>query len=75
MRSWIVSVALLPLTVAAATPPRPKLAVLELKAGQGLSEREARTLTTLVSTDGARGGLEVIAQSEGISHSTRQRGR
>jgi hypothetical protein len=75
MRSWTVAVALLPLTVAAATPPRPKLAVLELKAGQGFFEREARTLTTLVSSDAAWGGLDVITQSERISHSNCQRGR
>jgi TolB-like protein len=52
--------------LALAAPPaaRPKLAVLELKAGEGLSAKVAGTLTAIVVADAARAGFQVIAQAD-----------
>jgi TolB-like protein len=54
-----------------ATPPaaraaagRPRIAVMELRAGQGLDPRSAGTLTTVLSADAARVGFDVISQSD-----------
>ena len=62
MRS-LAAALVLTLPVAAAADLKPRLAVMEVKAGQGLDEKEARTLTSLLVADGARAGLDVVPQS------------
>ncbi|HET9553873.1 MAG TPA: hypothetical protein VFP50_12960 [Anaeromyxobacteraceae bacterium] len=65
MRRWIVlALVAAPLAAGAAPPPKPKLAVMDLKAGQGVSARSAATLTSIVAADAARAGFQVITQED-----------
>jgi len=49
---------------ARAAGPRPKIAITELRAGQGLDPRAAGTLTTVLTADAARVGFDVISQAD-----------
>jgi len=49
---------------ARAAAPRPKIAIMELKPGQGLDARAAGTLTTVLTADAARIGFDVISQAD-----------
>jgi TolB-like protein len=70
LRLVLAILAALPLaglpTAAAAAPPaaRPKLALLEVKAGQGLEPKAGATLTAILAADAARAGFEVISQAD-----------
>lgn len=69
MSRWIaVVLAALPLAAAAAGAPaqtaRPRLAVLEVKAGQGLAPKAGAALTAILAEDAARAGFEVISQAD-----------
>jgi TolB-like protein len=66
MRSWIaVALALAgPVAAGAAEGGRLKLAIMELKVGQGLDARAGATLTAILTADAARAGFEVISQAD-----------
>jgi len=67
MRRWIVTVlATLPLAAAGAATQaeRPKLAILEVKAGQGLPPSAGGTLTAIQTADAARCGFEGVSQAD-----------
>lgn len=69
MPRWITVVLVLagvPWAAAAAPAPasRPKLAILEVKAGQGLEPRSGAALTAILAADAARAGFEVISQAD-----------
>jgi TolB-like protein len=56
--------AVTPLLAAAAPSDHPKLAVLEVKAGQGLSPKAGALLTSIIISDAARAGFEVVSQAD-----------
>ncbi|MFO0585573.1 MAG: hypothetical protein U0229_25095 [Anaeromyxobacter sp.] len=60
----VTSVPLPPPPVAATPAARPKIAIMELKAGQGLDPKAAGTLTTVLTADAARVGFDVISQAD-----------
>jgi TolB-like protein len=64
MIRWIVLALVAAPLAAGAAPTKPKLAVMDLKAGQGLSARAASTLTTILAADAARAGFQVITQED-----------
>jgi len=50
--------------LAAPTSARPKLAILELRAGDGLSPKAAQTLTAIAVADAVRAGFDVVSQAD-----------
>lgn len=67
MTRWFVAVlAALPLAAAGAPaqPSRPRLAILEVKAGQGLPPAAGATLTAILAADATRAGFEVVSQAD-----------
>ncbi len=64
MKPWITLVAVLACSTALGAPPKPKIAVMEVKAGQGLDEKQAAALTSILAADAARGGMDVISQAD-----------
>ncbi len=57
-------VAALAAPAAHAAPPKPKIAVMEVRAGQGLEPKQASALTAILAADAARAGLDVISQAD-----------
>jgi TolB-like protein len=69
---------LFPLCAGAAAPApggRPLLAVMDLKAGGGVDERTAATLSSVLAADAARVGFDVISQSDVVAMLAFQRQR
>ncbi len=65
MKRWLVLALLCcPAPALAAAESRPKLVVLQLKAGQGVDEKGAATLTSVVIGDAARVGFSVVSQAD-----------
>lgn len=66
----VAALAALPLAAAAApaqspaAAARPKLAVMEVKAGQGLTPQAGQTITAILTADAAKAGFEVVSQAD-----------
>jgi TolB-like protein len=64
MKGWTALAVALAAQAALAAAPRPKIAVMEVRAGQGLEAKQAAALTAILAADAARAGLDVISQSD-----------
>ncbi len=66
MRPWIALAAALAASTARSAPsrPKPKIAVMEVRAGQGLDQKQAAALTSIIAADAAHGGMDVISQAD-----------
>jgi TolB-like protein len=67
MLRWIAAVlAAVPLAAAAAPAQatRPRLAVMEVKAGQGLDPKAGVALTAILTADAAKAGFDVVSQAD-----------